>query len=124
MRVFLDAKAVFSAANEASNLARLLDLALARHVVVTSDFALEEARRNVVVKRPAWASRFAALASRVEIVPSVAFELPVVLPAKDRPIRCAAIWSRCDLLATGDRTHFGFLSEQTVVGATIVSLEG
>jgi hypothetical protein len=29
------------------------------------------------------------------------------LPEKDRPVLAAAIRQRCDVLVTGDRTHFG-----------------
>jgi predicted nucleic acid-binding protein len=122
MRVFLDANVLFSASNAGSNVAKLVELVLRDHTAVTSDFALEEARRNVAAKRPAWADEFATLAARVEVVSSVVFALPVELEEKDRPILCAAIRARCEILATGDRQHFGHLYEQTVEGVTVVTL--
>jgi predicted nucleic acid-binding protein len=121
MRIFLDANVVFSACNRGSNLATLVDAVVQRHSVVTSVFALEEARRNIVSKRPDWVDDLKALAQLLEIVPSTLFVLPVELEEIDRPILCAAIHSRCDLLATGDRKHFGHLFDQDVEGVTIVT---
>lgn len=122
MRVFLGANVLFSASNEGSNVARLIDVVLDRHVSVTSGFALVEAQRNVALKRPAWSTRLEALAARVEVAPSVLFPLPVELDEKDRPVLCAAIRAGCDFLATGDKTHFGHLYDRAVDGVTIVSL--
>ena len=124
MRVFLDANVVFSAANSGSNVALLVDRVIAEHKAVTSDFALEEATRNVALKRPDWGAQLSSIAENLEIVATTLFDLPVDLEEKDRPILCAAIRSGCDLLATGDRTHFGHLYHQTVEGVTVVSLKG
>jgi len=124
MRIFLDANILFSAAKSDSNIARLIKRVIDDHSAVTSDFTLEEARRNVQLKRAAWWEGFVALAPQLEVVPSVLFKLPIELEAKDRPILCAAIRGGCDLLATGDRKHFGHIYEQTVEGVTIVSALG
>ena len=124
MRVFLDANVVFSAANETSNIAKLVDLVIREHTAVTSDFALEEASRNVQRKRPAWSTGLTKVAPRLEQVPSVLFDLQVELTEKDRPILCAAIRARCDLLVTGDSKHFGHLYDHTFEGVTIVSVLG
>jgi uncharacterized protein len=124
MRVFLDANVLFSAANAGSNIACLISLHVPPHQPVTSDFAWFEAERNVLLKRPEWATTLLELRSRLEIVPSVLFELPIALDDKDRPILCAAIRSQCEFLVTGDRRHFGHFYNQTVEGVTIVSLVG
>jgi len=121
MRVFLDANVIFSASNVGSNLARLIDFVLADHTLVTSDFALEEARRNVELKRPAWSEGLVSLVPRIEVPSSVIFELPVELDEKDRPILCTAIRAHCDLLVTGDRKHFGHLVNAVVAGDKIVT---
>jgi len=121
MRVFLDANVLFSASSSGSNIARLVELVIERHSAVTSDFALEEARRNVALKRPAWVAGLSALERRLEVVPSILFELPVALEEKDRPILCAAIRSGCEALVTGDRTHFGALYGTTIEGVRVVS---
>ena len=82
MRIFLDANIVFSASNLGSNIARLIERAFDGHTAVTSDFALEEARRKVQLKRPAWLAGFVALGSRMEVSPSVLFDLPIELEKK------------------------------------------
>ena len=53
MRVFLDANVLFSASNGGSNIARLIALLTERGTGVASDVAVEEARRNLALKRPA-----------------------------------------------------------------------
>ena len=122
MRVFLDANVIFSASNAGSNISRLLQLLFERGQAVTSDYALEEARRNIQLKRPNWSHGFDALLPSIEIVSSVQFSLPVDLPDKDLPILCTAIRSNCELLATGDKRDFGQLYGKTVHGVSIVSL--
>lgn len=124
MRIFLDANILFSAANVDSNIARLIKMVINNHSAVTSDFALEEARRNVQRKRQVWWEGFVSLAPQLEVVPSVLFNLSVDIDEKDRSILCAAIRANCDLLVTGDRKHFGHLYEQTAEGVTIVSVLG
>jgi hypothetical protein len=124
MRIFLDANVLFSASNRGSNIARLVELAVRDHVVLTCDLAHEEARRNIVLKRSQWSKGFDELQAAIQCVPTALFELPVELIEKDRPIICSAIHSGCDLLATGDKRHFEHLFEQTVQGVTVVSLVG
>jgi len=95
IRVFLDANVLFSASNDGSNIARLVHLLIEQGEVNTSDFAAEEARRNVQLKRQTWAMDLEALIGQVQVVPSIQFDLPVELSAKDRPILCTAIRSGC-----------------------------
>jgi hypothetical protein len=122
MRVFLDANVLFSAANPGSTILRLIDLVIQDHVAVSCDLAVEEASRNLKLKRPDWEENFLQLISRLETAQTILFELPIELEAKDRPILCSAIYSACDLLATGDRRHFGPFYDQTIQGVTVVSL--
>jgi hypothetical protein len=42
-----------------------------------------------------------------------------LLPEKDRPVLAAAIHHRCDILITGDRTHFGPLYGKQLQGVLI-----
>ena len=124
MRVFLDANVLFSAANASCNIARLVGLVIQRHTAVTCELALEEARRNIHLKRPFWEEEFLRLIPLLEIVPTILHELPIDLVEKDRPILCSAIHAGCELLATGDRRHFGHFYDQTIAGVTIISLLG
>ena len=122
IRVFLDANVLFSASNGGSNIARLVHLLIQHEEVITSDFATEEVRRNVRLKRPAWAKNFDAFISQVQVVPSIQFDLPVELSNKDQPILCTAIRCGCQYLATGDRKDFGHLYDHTIEGVTIITL--
>ena len=122
LRVFLDANVLFSASNTVSNIARLIALLIETGQAVTSDFAVEEARRNILLKRPAWSDALDALTNKVEITSSIQFDLPVELAEKDRPILCTAIRSQCQYLATGDRRDFGHLYDHTVEGVTVITL--
>lgn len=107
-RVFLDANVLFSAAyRQDSGLRRLWDLK--DTVLVTSVYALEEARRNC--DTPAQRARLDDLAKNLEVVSEHPAESPlpegVVLPEKDRPILQAAIAARSTHLLSGDRKAFG-----------------
>ena len=103
MRVFLDANVLFSASNSATNIARVIAWTTERETAVTSDLAIEEARKNLLLKRPTWLPAFEDMIGALEIAPSVLFELPVSIVTKDAPLLCAAIRSRCHLLVTGDQ---------------------
>jgi len=124
MRVFLDANVLFSASNADCNIARLLDWLLAEATAVTSDLALEEARRNLAMKRAAWLPRLELLMQRVEAVPSALFDLPVGLDQKDRSKLCAAERAGCTHFATGDRRDYGHLFGKTVERVQVVDLLG
>lgn len=121
MRAFLDANVLFSASNVGSSLAGLVAWLITEGTAVTSDLAVEEARRNPALKRDAWLPAFDALVPQLELVPSMVFPLPVVLADKDVPLLCAAIGSRCDLFVTGDRRDFGHVMDRTVQGVRVVS---
>jgi predicted nucleic acid-binding protein len=122
VKIFLDANVLFAASNPASATARLVRLLFDRATAVTSDYAREEARRNVELKWPTRVVDFIALMPLVEIVPTHLFQLPVSLNEKDAPILCSAIRAGCSYLVTGDKRDFGHLCGQTVQGVMIVSL--
>jgi predicted nucleic acid-binding protein len=121
MRAFLDANVLFSASNAGSNIARVIAVLCAQGAAVSSDLAVEEARRNITLKRVAWVPAFDRLLHSLEVVPSALFELPVRVPPKDAPLLCAAIRTRAHLFVTGDRRDFGHLMGQQVLGVEIVS---
>ena len=110
-KVFLDANVLCSAAYLAGS--RLGDLwNLSATEMVTSFYAVEEARRNLASDRPEALVRLDALLETMRVVPEAEDEvLPgsIELDPKDRPILLAAISARADYLLTGDRTHFGKL---------------
>lgn len=122
MRVFLDANVLFAGAKFGSQVARLVRRIMDRGTVVSSDYAREEAIRNIRVKRPAWQEEFDALCERIEWIGTGCFTLEVELAEKDVPILCSAIAGRCDYLVTGDKRDFGHLFGKMVHGVEVVSL--
>ena len=122
LRIFLDANVLFSASNQSSPIAELVYLILERHELVTSDLALEEARRNIQAKRPHGMDTFIQLSKKVTIVSTRIIELPVPMVEKDAPILTSAIQSKCNYLATGDKKHFGHLYNQVIEGLEVVSI--
>ena len=116
MLLFLDANILFSAAyRDGSPAALLFDLESAgRCDLMTSAFALDEAHRNIELKRPARLPTLKTLTSRLAQSPVpdstiVAHASSYGLPDKDAPILAAALVTEADILVTGDRTHFGHL---------------
>jgi len=129
MRLFLDANILFSAAYaDDSTAERLFALqAAGLCTLVTSVYALDEARRNIAAKRPKQSPNLEVLAGQLQIVSEPAPDLTAAavehgLPAKDAPILAAAIAAKADVLITGDRMHFGHLYDQTVVGVRVARL--
>ena len=120
--MFLDANVLFSASNGGSNIARLIALLTERGTGVTSDVAVEEARKNLALKRPAWQPALEILLEDLDIVPSALFDLPVSLDPADASLLCAAIRSRCAYFVTGDKRDFGHLYGQTVQDVEVISL--
>lgn len=120
-RVFLDANVLFSAAyREGAGLCALWEL---RGVaLVTSDYAIEEARRNLV--EDVQHARLAVLLAAVEVVRGTFDAVPVPanvsLPDDDLPILRAAIGSRCTHLLTGNLRDFGALFGRRVGRVTVL----
>ncbi len=113
MRIFLDANVLFSAAKSAGAIRLLLQaLHAAGHCLVADEYVATEARRNVDGKGGNDAAAYLpALLSRIEVspvqYPSMQQANVLWLPDKDRPVLIAAMALKCDVLVTGDRTHFG-----------------
>ena len=125
MRIFLDAKILFSASLSDGAVRALVHSLLADdHVLVADEYVLEEARRNLAAKSRDGTRELIRMAARLEIaafqaeIPSI---VPSSLPEKDRPVLAAALRARCDVLVTGDRAHFGALYGRTIGGVTIHS---
>lgn len=119
-RVFLDANVPFSAAYRPdARLRRLWEISDSE--LITSAFALEEARRNL--REGEQRERLGFLAGALAIVsttPDRPLPPGVELPSKDRPILLAAIGVEASHLLTGDVTHFGRYYGQTVEGMRIL----
>jgi predicted nucleic acid-binding protein len=119
-RVFLDANVLFSAAyRRDAGLRRLWMLPGVE--LLTSAYALEEARRNLAQRgqraRLTWLMRALTI-----VAEPVERPLPegVDLPAKDRPILLAALDAQATHLLTGDVSHFGRHFGRAVEGVLIL----
>jgi uncharacterized protein len=126
MRVFLDAKILFSAAKSDGAVRALVRCLLDHgHECQVDAYVAAEARRNLVNKGPQAVQVLDALLGRLRNAPAPAGAIDAVgldwLAAKDRPVLAAAIRLGCDALVTGDRKHFGSAYGLEVGGVTIHS---
>ena len=120
-RVFLDAKVLFSAACRVETPLRRL-FTMPRMQLVTSAYALEEARRNLSSgQQQAELERLCRSVEVVSVLPPQG-ELSILrkLPENDRPILWAAIGVRATHLLSGDFKAFGRFYGQTINGVTIM----
>lgn len=119
-RLFLEANVLFSAAyRDDSGLRRLWELPDA--TLLTSGYALEEARRNLEADEQK--QRLSRLTNELEVVVEAgpgALPEDVHLPEKDRPVLGAALRSNATHLITGDLTHFGPYFGEAVGGVRAV----
>ena len=130
MRIFLDANILFSAAKSDGAIRQLLrNLTLAKHTLVADSYVQAEAQRNIAAKADAQAVRdLDALLSKVDVSAvqfaqsSPALQAAALwLPEKDRPVLLAAMVVACDVLVTGDTTHFGPGYGKRFEGVTVCS---
>lgn len=76
--------------------------------LLTSVYAVEEARRNLERKSPASLPRLMELLRNIDIViPTLSAPCPDILPLKDQPIFQAAHTGAATHLLTGDIKDFG-----------------
>ncbi|HEY7699754.1 MAG TPA: PIN domain-containing protein [Vicinamibacteria bacterium] len=124
MKLFFDANVIFTAAhNPQGKAAFVLERASkGQWEVVSSSFAIEEARRNLEAKFPDALEAFENLLRVVGVVPDVAEKsCPIKLPEKDVPIFLAALGARCTHLITGDRKAFGrFMNEPKRTSGVVI----
>jgi uncharacterized protein len=120
-RVFLDANVLFSAAylqdSGLRGLWRLKGVEL-----LSSSYAIEEARRNLSEDGPEALGRLDRLLKSMKLVEEAQDQdLPdsVRIDAKDKPILLAAIRGGSGHLLTGDQRHFGHLHGKIVQGVSI-----
>jgi predicted nucleic acid-binding protein len=127
--LFLDANVLFSAAYSSEGRSAAL-FALARKRLcrlTTSQYALEEARRNLSGKKPGALTVLSALMAWVKTHPEATpqqMEPASTVGIKDEmdvPILAAAI-GHADILVTGDRKHFGPWMGKTLHGVKVLSL--
>jgi predicted nucleic acid-binding protein len=125
LKIFIDANILFSAAKTDGAIRSLVTTLLdAGHECWVDGYVLDEARRNVSAK----AASALPLLDELVVRLSVSTVAPAVhaagghgLPDKDRLVLAAAAALGCDVLVTGDRTHFGKLYGRQAAGVRIHS---
>jgi predicted nucleic acid-binding protein len=116
MKLFLDANILFTAARTPSGKAGLIiDCGGEGYwQLLTSAYAVEEARRNLERKSPTALPQLNELLRHIErVIPSLTAPCPDILPLKDRPIFQAAYSGSASHLLTGDLKDFGPLMNRT-----------
>ena len=112
MKVFLDANILFTAAyNPGGRAAFLLENAHAFELI-TSEYAAEEARRNIIAKKKLSLPALESYVSSIRIVSDVMGICPIALPSKDQPIFLSALKAKATHLITGDLKDFGKFMNQ------------
>lgn len=114
MKLFLDANVLFTAAHNPNGKASLLIELGGQGLwsLATSEYAIEEARRNLARKFPQSVERLETLLHPFEVVSHLpVLVAPPTLPDKDRPIFQAAMVCHATHLLTGDLKDFGPLMD-------------
>ncbi len=117
-RIFLDANILFSAAYRVD--ARFRELWSSGIELVSSAYAVEEARRNLEPTQREDSERLLESVQIIQTTRPLARELTVDLPKKDHPILAAAIDAKVTHLLTGDVKHFDAFYGQRVEGVLIL----
>ena len=89
--------------------------------MITSDYAREEAIRNIRAKRGDWEHGFALAMRQIRVVQSIDQAIDIEIAPKDRPILATAIAQNCDRLLTGDKRDFGHLFGKTIQHTKILT---
>ena len=127
MRIFLDANILFSAAKSDGAIRHLVGRLFATgHTCCVDEYVVAEARRNLHLKNAEALDDFDVLLRKLKMVDALAYSAVVSsnldwLLEKDRPVLHAAMRSRCDILVTCDRRHFGAGYGRTFGGVTLHS---
>ncbi len=121
MRVFLDANILFSASAKDSATRRLIEGVFEYAEVLTSPHAVEEARRNLALKRPNQMGELGKLQRRITTTHAFARIASTALPNQDVPILAGAVGAQCTHLWTSDKRHFGGLYGKSFHGVRVVS---
>lgn len=119
-KIFLDANVLFSAAYRTqAGLHRLWQLEDVE--LITSEYAAEEARRNLPGETSRRRLRLFLQSVRVFTqIPQALVPLEIELPEKDRPILLASIQAGATHLLTGDKQHFGAYFGRRIHGVLIL----
>jgi predicted nucleic acid-binding protein len=115
MRIFLDANIIIAACGSEQGGSRaLFEIAKKDSFLqlITSDYALREAKRNITEKLPVSIIVFTALTKGYQLMtvreapPLLTQNIVSIVPKKDAPILSAALFARAEYLCTLDKKDF------------------
>jgi uncharacterized protein len=113
VRLFLDANVIFSAALGGESFTLLWSTRTAGLATFcTSPQCVDEARRNLTLKKPHALARLEVVFLDIELVDPPLAALPWAegkLPEDDAWVVAAAVASHADVLLTGNTRHFGWM---------------
>jgi uncharacterized protein len=113
VRIFLDANVIFSAALGGESFTQLWSTRTAGLATFcTSPQCVDEARRNLTLKKPHALARLDAVFLDVELVEAPLASLPWTegkIPEDDAWVVAAAVGSNAHVLLTGNTRHFGWM---------------
>ncbi len=121
MKVFLDANILFSASKSNSHMRGLVNLLSKKHSLVTSNYAHEEASRNLERKQKSWLGDLEKIMKNITVVDSCDLDSSIELAQKDRVILGSAIKSKCSFLVTGDKKDFRHLFGKIIKGVKVLT---
>lgn len=118
MRVVLDSNVLVAAFAARGTCAELLEHCVREHRLLTSEYILEEVRRNLVSKLKVSArdadDAVKLLRTRFTLVEPIDLGRRVCRDAEDDPILGTAVAARCELLVTGDRDLLEMGEHETI----------
>lgn len=121
MRIFLDANILFAASLPQSRTGAFLKQFRKHAVLLTSVYAVEEAKRNLGDKKPDALPHLERLLKHIKIHNVAITSSDTELALKDVPILGGAIAGNATHLLTGDKRDFGLYLGKTIQGVKIVS---
>lgn len=131
MRIFLDANIIIAACgSEWGGSRALFDIARKDQTLqlITSDYAIREARRNSEKKLPLAMATFNVLTKESPLMivreapPLLTKSVASIVPTKDAPILSAALFARADYLCTLDKKDFHSTATQDACRALGVTI--
>ncbi len=122
MKIFLDANIIFSAAKTDSATRRFFEmLCSSGHILFTSEHAVEEAQRNLSLKRVQHLDGLSSILPEIKIT-KLSVELPELkMNENDKDLICSAFAIGCDVFWTGDKRHFGSYYGAEIHGVKVLS---
>jgi len=121
VKIFVDANILFSASQKESPTRKVFEAATLYAEIVSNVHAWEEAKRNLLLKRPQYSAGLKQLERHVRLSYAFYKDLTIDLPQQDVPVLSGAIGSECTHLWTSDKRHFGKFYEKKIQGVTVVS---